>query len=358
MNSAFDHVALPLDESAEVAASMAAMTMNTLDSTFRSDSDQYYMSDSLNESMLHMREALFFRDVVESVVTVPSLEEAVGTDDPSSSAGALPDLGDIFDVDAFYGTSESCSSSSAADSDGLDAELFIMDDTECDSGALGDDPPYAMSLAEDSVLGRAYLAVGAGVVPSCLTGSTSHRSASCDASHSRKHHPYAQTIRKRVSSTSSSSTRVLETWQQQGKPRNIQSTVDESHFDLDDSDDGILLCPVPHCNYVQRTGRKPDLKRHIETHRSGENQQRWVCCGVPVEQAEAFGIDDLSSAYWWRGWRMVGGCLRGFSRRDSLGRHLNRASCPCKGHPDMAFDLTRDTQEALGPSPAPEDEVF
>ncbi|KAH9830335.1 uncharacterized protein C8Q71DRAFT_375602 [Rhodofomes roseus] len=61
------------------------------DSTFTGD-DQYYMPDSLNEPMLHMREALFFRDVVESVVTVPSFEEAVGTDDSSSSAGAPPDL--------------------------------------------------------------------------------------------------------------------------------------------------------------------------------------------------------------------------------------------------------------------------
>ncbi|KAH9830342.1 uncharacterized protein C8Q71DRAFT_727577 [Rhodofomes roseus] len=70
--------------------------------------------DSLNESMLDMRKALFFRDVVESVVTVPSFEEAEsvfhlhGT--PLEPQARTVNLVDIFEVDAFYGTSESFSS--------------------------------------------------------------------------------------------------------------------------------------------------------------------------------------------------------------------------------------------------------
>ncbi|TFY64054.1 hypothetical protein EVJ58_g2875 [Rhodofomes roseus] len=109
MHSAFDHVALPLDEFADFAAFMASMTMDT--PTLRSrvmtsticqtlSMSRYVtmhiptsaVTDASLPQMLHMREALFFRDVVESVVTVPSFEEAVGTDDSSSSAGAPPDL--------------------------------------------------------------------------------------------------------------------------------------------------------------------------------------------------------------------------------------------------------------------------
>ncbi|KAH9927327.1 uncharacterized protein B0H18DRAFT_859582, partial [Fomitopsis serialis] len=90
----------------------------------------------------------------------------------------------------------------------------------------------------------------------------------------------------------------------------------------------------PGCSYVPHsTRRTSDVRRHLETHRSSENQQRWVCCGVPVARAAEFGITDVNAAYWWRGWRMVGGCRRGYSRRDSLGRHFK--TCGCKGHVDM-----------------------
>ncbi|KAH9927311.1 uncharacterized protein B0H18DRAFT_1004021 [Fomitopsis serialis] len=307
----------------------------------------------------------FFRDVVESAIAAFPAEATGCPDSYTSSGFTSPSLADIFDVDAFFGTPESSTgspgpffesrassiSSSASpfgtSSEGSNsADELLVNDPDCNFEIpVGFFAP-TLSAVGDSVLGKAYLAVGAAVVPSCLTGSSS-RSSSCDPpSGSRKYHPYKQSSHRKRVSSASANLRVVDIWPQ-GKARNIQSQLDVSHFDLDSSDDGVLHCPVPHCNYVQCTGRKPDMKRHIETHRSKENQRRWVCCGVPVEHAKAYGIDDVSGVYWWRGWPMVGGCRMGFSRRDSLGRHINRKSCPCKGHPDMASELIRINQEAL-----------
>ena len=46
----------------------------------------------------------------------------------------------------------------------------------------------------------------------------------------------------------------------------------------------------PHCPYVQRNRRSPDLKRHVETHTPGARIAAWVCCGVPIENAVELGV--------------------------------------------------------------------
>ncbi|KAI0754261.1 hypothetical protein C8Q80DRAFT_1117030 [Daedaleopsis nitida] len=90
----------------------------------------------------------------------------------------------------------------------------------------------------------------------------------------------------------------------------------------------------PFCPYVQRNQRKPDLKRHIETHMSPEESPRWICCGVPVGRAPALGVPDEiahEEPFEFVGMEMVGGCRKTFSRRDALSRHLRRTRGECYG---------------------------
>ena len=76
----------------------------------------------------------------------------------------------------------------------------------------------------------------------------------------------------------------------------------------------------PYCNYVQKSRRKPDLDRHIETH-FAENKH--VCRGVPASEADAYGVSaELRDGSEW-----VGGCGATFSRRDALLRHLRTYEC-------------------------------
>lgn len=77
----------------------------------------------------------------------------------------------------------------------------------------------------------------------------------------------------------------------------------------------------PHCEYVQKERRRPDLARHIATH--GPNTAEWACCGVPRALARRYGLDPArEDAYTIGGVEMMGGCGKAFSRRDALQRHL------------------------------------
>ena len=76
----------------------------------------------------------------------------------------------------------------------------------------------------------------------------------------------------------------------------------------------------PHCNYVQKSRRKQDLERHIETH-FAENKH--VCRGVPASEADAYRVPKaLQDGPGW-----IGGCGATFSRRDALLRHLRIYRC-------------------------------
>ncbi|EJF56896.1 hypothetical protein DICSQDRAFT_92996 [Dichomitus squalens LYAD-421 SS1] len=91
----------------------------------------------------------------------------------------------------------------------------------------------------------------------------------------------------------------------------------------------------PHCPYVQHNRRSPDLKRHIETHTLGADVAMWVCCGVyaldaldqgvPVEVVRQSQIVDFG------GVPMIGGCMKTFSRKDALIRHLKAQKGKCIG---------------------------
>ncbi|KAH9833811.1 uncharacterized protein C8Q71DRAFT_176722 [Rhodofomes roseus] len=202
------------------------------------------------------------------------------------------------------------------------------------------DSPVPSPVVEQSVLGRVFRSVGATVAPSRFPKRNKNRHSPYPSPSPRVRHDSPS--RNRASSLSG------ETFQDfvlPGTPRNVQSSLDPANTSFTYTD-GAFRCPVPGCKYMPPSARrKSDIRRHLETHRSNENQQRWVCCGVPVDSAEQYGIKKVGQTYWWRGWRMVGGCRRGFSRRDSLGRHLK--TCGCVGTIDMAANLTEVNDNAL-----------
>ena len=188
--------------------------------------------------------------------------------------------------------------------------------------------PTLPSIEEESILSRTYRAVGATLVSA---SSSRFPSSALATSSSARKATTTTRQRKTLSSTSRQARHPTSP-----RPRNLQSPLNPQDFVLTYTN-GAFRCPVPGCRYVPPSSqRKMDVRRHFETHRSMMNKERWVCCGVPVERAAEYGIEDVSGAYEWRGYRMVGGCQDGFSRRDSLKRHLERASNNCVGHMDMA----------------------
>jgi hypothetical protein len=88
----------------------------------------------------------------------------------------------------------------------------------------------------------------------------------------------------------------------------------------------------PHCSWVQRNRRTPDLKRHIRTHTRLLKPSQWVCCGVPVEEAASYAIRSDSESRLHDGRYVVGGCWKEFSRRDALKRHLDNSNIGCVGN--------------------------
>ncbi|KAH9831371.1 uncharacterized protein C8Q71DRAFT_300687 [Rhodofomes roseus] len=92
--------------------------------------------------------------------------------------------------------------------------------------------------------------------------------------------------------------------------------------------------PVAHeelsaCSYCPfSTKRKGDLERHVRTHFALSRGQEWVCCGVPEEDA----LELTRDSYEYGSRRMVGGCLKSFSRHDSYLRHLKKARCLRPAH--------------------------
>jgi hypothetical protein len=86
----------------------------------------------------------------------------------------------------------------------------------------------------------------------------------------------------------------------------------------------------PHCPYVQKSGRLPDLRRHIRAHERQIQEPEWVCCGIPVELAKDYKIPPGALVKIWGGREMIGGCHYAFSRRDAYKRHLAK-SVKCVG---------------------------
>jgi hypothetical protein len=95
-----------------------------------------------------------------------------------------------------------------------------------------------------------------------------------------------------------------------------------------------FICPE--CGWHQTNQRMPDFRRHLLTHtRSTETDtdKGWWCKGVLVKDAARHGVPKTAAQYLFHNdWR-VGGCLRTFSRRDALKRHLDNPNVSCVGRP-------------------------
>lgn len=86
----------------------------------------------------------------------------------------------------------------------------------------------------------------------------------------------------------------------------------------------------PHCDFVQKNHRMPDLKRHIRKHYPA----KYVCCGVPVEEKDVYGAKETGPPMEYNGRMMVGGCMQSMSRRDALKRHIDNKNVSCVGDLD------------------------
>ncbi|KAJ7025397.1 hypothetical protein C8F04DRAFT_1269281 [Mycena alexandri] len=116
--------------------------------------------------------------------------------------------------------------------------------------------------------------------------------------------------------------------------RNRQATVAEIQRVETSDDFNDFVCGV--CGWVQKNMRVPDFKRHLKTHQrvSDEGAQKgWRCKGVLVSEATDYGLDTDAPTYTFLGHERVGGCMKTFSRRDALKRHLDNENVSCVGRP-------------------------
>ncbi|KAF5367768.1 hypothetical protein D9758_009828 [Tetrapyrgos nigripes] len=83
------------------------------------------------------------------------------------------------------------------------------------------------------------------------------------------------------------------------------------------------------CSWVQISRRMPDFQRHMNTH---NRPDKWCCKGVLVRDRDMYPhIPSDAKAYEFGGQWRVGGCLKTFSRRDALTRHLYNVNVGCFG---------------------------
>ena len=121
--------------------------------------------------------------------------------------------------------------------------------------------------------------------------------------------------------------------------RNLRATIDQVDeimllLNRNTSSEGPneLVCPVRGCIHKQLNGRIQDFRRHLGTHLTKNGEIR--CKGVLWEQflrdhllfpnismeEQPYTIPDEDGLW-------IGGCLKTFSRRDALKRHLRKTSC-------------------------------
>lgn len=100
----------------------------------------------------------------------------------------------------------------------------------------------------------------------------------------------------------------------------------------------VLVCPVGqhYCDFVQQKADRPvDMRRHLNAHfppASGEKTH--FCNGRPVDEfpQDIFAAlpEDLREIRADGDVDFVGGCGKGYTRPDSLMRHLNKCRCMSK----------------------------
>ncbi|OBZ66368.1 hypothetical protein A0H81_13617 [Grifola frondosa] len=140
--------------------------------------------------------------------------------------------------------------------------------------------PYdSASLQEihrHSLCRSASLTPSASPSPSLLSPSLSYKSISPSPPSSPSPSSNRSSPRRRNSST-------------RARPRNVQITPGSLMPNPDSN-------KCPYCPYEETNHRRPDLRRHIETHRRKAVPPKWVCYGLPLEDAASNGIFDISDA--------------------------------------------------------------
>ena len=146
---------------------------------------------------------------------------------------------------------------------------------------------------------------------------------------------FGRTQEASTSSTTRTRPRTVRQTRRSTISRNKQATADQVEkiklllCGLENND---LICPVSGCDFIQVNGRKPDFHRHVNTHlREGGK----VCCkGVPWQdylrdchRFPMIPVDELPYTVPQEDGLWIGGCLKTFSRKDALQRHLNNSCC-------------------------------
>ncbi|KAJ6525301.1 hypothetical protein DFH09DRAFT_1329106 [Mycena vulgaris] len=121
--------------------------------------------------------------------------------------------------------------------------------------------------------------------------------------------------------------------------RNKQASRAEIQRVENAEDFNDFVCTV--CGWVQKNERIPDFKRHLKTHQRAfeeDTEKGWRCKGVPVSEAADYGLGADAPTYNFLHQERVGGCMKTFSRRDALKRHLDNANVSCVGRPTAATE--------------------
>ncbi|KAK0201851.1 hypothetical protein DFS33DRAFT_1027515 [Desarmillaria ectypa] len=108
------------------------------------------------------------------------------------------------------------------------------------------------------------------------------------------------------------------------------------------------------CRWEQTNHRKPDFIRHLLTHQQPDKNDQsrgWWCKGLKLLDREAYNrlavrdgrptIPENAEEIVYLFEQRVGGCMRNFSRRDALKRHIDNPNTPCCGYalePFQEFD--------------------
>ena len=87
----------------------------------------------------------------------------------------------------------------------------------------------------------------------------------------------------------------------------------------------------PYCDHFQHNKRSPDMERHIRSHFRTSSKEKWVCCGVPIEEAAEYNVSPDANRWEFNGHVLVGGCHKDFSRMDALKRHWGNKNIACVG---------------------------
>lgn len=212
------------------------------------------------------------------------------------------------------------SSSRLASASARKARTYAEEDSDDDAYTSGDD------ASEDEYVPSPKLR--SHKLPSSRA-STSGRSKA-RATHRHSYSPYPSSSASTPGSSSAADSPHASSSRQPG-PRNRQIFDQPPPPRGSWSKTGPDAYKCPYCTHIQDNKRSPDMERHIRSHFRSSSTEKWVCCGVPVEEAEEYDVSPDVGRWEFNGHTFVGGCQKDFSRMDALKRHWNNKNITCVG---------------------------